>query len=390
MTDVQDRAGLAAVRCLHASGHRVTGASITRLGSGLWSRGCSSRQLLPDPRESVEAFLARLEALLHGRPHQLLLPVRDETLYAVSLHRDRLEPHVATGLPPHAVVEVALDKRRMASEARSVGLVPPEQRVCESLEQALDAAQSFGFPVLVKGAQTMAEADSRSVRYKTELIHDPRALEKLLQRGFGTCIVERRSEGRLVHFAGVATDNGLLGSLFARCERTWPLEAGSGTYLETAPIADQLYERMEALIGAIGWRGIFQLEMIERPDGVLHPIDFNARPYGSIGLARPAGAPLVTLWCEWALGGSAARRTAGPGRRYRWEEGDAQHIARRARNGDLRGALRALMPGRGTAHAVFQVRDPLPFAALCLVLVRGLLRHWRRRLRRPARADVGS
>ncbi len=378
VTDAQDRAGLALIRCLNASGYRVTGSAIDRVAPGLWSRRCSSRQFLANPRHSVEAFIGQLETLLRRYPHDILIPVRDETLYAVSAHRERLEPYVDMGLPPHGVVEHALDKWRLASEARKVGLATPEGRVCRDTEQALDAARTFGFPVLVKGVRTVEEIDDRSVRYKSRLVRDEAALRDVQQR-FGVCVVERRELGPVVQFGGVATDAGLLGSLLTRCHRTWPPEAGSGSFLETIAVPRNLAERIEALVRAIGWRGLFQLELIERPDGTLSAIDFNPRAYGSIGLARPAGAPLATLWCSWLLRRSPQPVTAGAGFAYRWEEGDARHIAWRSRCGNHRGAVAAAWPRSGTTHAYFEARDPLPFLGYCVELGRGLWRHTRRR-----------
>jgi predicted ATP-grasp superfamily ATP-dependent carboligase len=385
VTDAQDRAGLAAVRCLNAGGYRVTASAIDRLGPGLWSRGATSRRLLPDPREDgVEIFIERLVALLREHPHDVLLPVRDETLYAVSAHREQLLPYVKTGLPPHELVERALDKNCLAVEARNVGFGSPEDHVCESLEQALEAAHGFGFPVLVKGVRTIDEIDDRSVRYKSRWVADEAALRRVQQQT-GACIVQRCETGPVIQFGGVVTDRGLVGALATRSRRTWPPEAGNPCFLETIAVSPDLLERVGALVDGIGWRGVFQLELIERADGVLSAIDFNARPYGSIGLARPAGAPLITLWCDSVLNGSPQPARAAAGVGYRWELGDAQHIVWQARNGDWRGALTAARPRRGTVHAHFDRRDPLPFVSHCVEMTRALSRFTRRRLRRSAR-----
>ncbi len=302
VTDAQDRAGLAVVRCLSAGGYRVTAAAINRGSPGLWSRHCSARRLLPDPREEgVEAFVERLERLLREQPHDVLLGVRDETVYALSAHRDRIAPLVETGLPEHHVVERAMNKVLLASEAEKVGLATPEQHVCEGIDQALDAARMFGFPVVVKGVRSAEEAGGCSVRHPSVLAWEEPSLRDL-QRRTATCIVQRRAAGAVVQFGAVATEDGLIGRLLTRSSRTWPPEAGNPSYIETIAVPGDLSERVAALIDAIGWRGLFQLELIELPGGALRVIDFNPRPYGSIGLARAAAAPLASLWCAWLLG----------------------------------------------------------------------------------------
>jgi hypothetical protein len=94
ITDAQERSVLAAVRCLGDAGYRVTASAGVRLAPGLWSRRCSARRRLPDPRAGLEAFLTRLEALLRDERHDLLLPGTDASLYAISIGRARLEPHI--------------------------------------------------------------------------------------------------------------------------------------------------------------------------------------------------------------------------------------------------------------------------------------------------------
>ncbi len=375
VTDAQDRAGLAAVRCLNASGYHVTAAAIDRGAPGLWSRHCSARRLLPDPREDgVESFVERLEGLLREQRHDVLLAVRDETVYALSAHRERIAPLVETGLPAHNVVERAMDKVLLTSEAAKVGLATPDGRVCEDIDQALDAARTFGFPVIVKGVRSVEEAGNYSVRYPSRLAWDEPALRDL-QRTVGTCIVQRRAIGPVVQFGAVATDDGLVGRLLTRSSRTWPPEAGNPSYIETITIPGDLAERVAALVAAIGWRGLFQIELIELPGGALRLIDFNPRPYGSIGLARAAGAPLVSLWCAWLLGERPLPATAPAGFAYRWEVGDMRHILWGLRNGHRREALAAAAPRRRTAHAYFDRRDPVPFFAHCAELAGVRWRH---------------
>jgi hypothetical protein len=49
--------------------------------------------------------------------------------------------------------------------------------------------------------------------------------------------------------------------------------------------------------------------------------------------------------------------------RYRSEERDARAILAALLRGELRLALRGVVPRRNTVHAVFSLRDPLPLTA---------------------------
>lgn len=374
VTDAQDRPGLAAIRCLHASGYQVTATAIAPWAPGLWSRHCSSRRLVPDLHDGVDRHVEQLEKLVRGRQHAVLLSGTDETLFAVSSRREPLAPHVELGLPEHRIVERALSKACLAAEADKVGFGAPEGRICDRFDDALDAARTFGFPVLVKGVHTIAEVDGRLVRYPTRLVSDESELRDA-QQHMGPCIVQRRCPGNVAAFLGVATDRGLLGSVLNRYRRTWPPTAGMACLSETIAIAPGLSERVRALIDGIGWRGVFQLQLIEGEDGVTRPIDFNPRLFGSMSIARAAGVPLSTLWCDWLLGKDPQPVTARPGVVYRWEQGDARRLLWQARGGDARGAIAAAMPRRGTTHPYFEPLDPLPFVAQCAELAGVRLRH---------------
>lgn len=374
VTDAQDRPALAAIRDLHESGYRVGATANTRVAPGLWSRDCEQRRIVPDPSADLDRFIAGLNKVIRDGRYDVLLPGTDETLYAVSLRRDQLDSRVAVGLPDHGAVERAMNKACLAEEAEKAGFEIPEARVCERLEDALQTARSFGFPVLVKGLSAVVEADGGLVRYPSRLVLDEPGLGDT-QRRFGTCIVQRREEGNMMSFAGVVTERGMLGAVACRYRRTFPPSAGQASFLETIAPPGDLTERVGALVDAIGWRGLFQLQLIERRDGATMPIDFNPRLYGSISVARAAGAPLATLWCAWLLGDDPKPVFAAPGVGYRLEDADARHVLWQLRNQDLRGAARAALPRRGTTHAYFQARDPLPLLVRGVELVR---QRWRR------------
>jgi len=64
ITDGEERAVLGACRGLAAAGYRVSAVARERPAATHWSRSCSERFVLPDPRVSVQAFVAGLEKLV--------------------------------------------------------------------------------------------------------------------------------------------------------------------------------------------------------------------------------------------------------------------------------------------------------------------------------------
>jgi FAD-dependent urate hydroxylase len=383
VTDAVERSVLAAIRSLDAAGYRVGATTHLRPAPGQWSRSCRTRHRAPDPRAGGDAYVARLEEIVRDGAYDALLAGSDFSLLAISEHRARIEPHVAIGLPDHEVVCGALSKSELARAAAEVGLDTPTTIVCDGEHEALAAARRLGFPVIAKSASTVIVLDAGTVRPDSRLLLDEASLRAwLAQQRPGTVLVQRREAGAICSCAGVMTARGLAGLAFARYTRTWPPRAGNASFAETLTPPDDLREQVAALIERMEWRGIFELELIERPDGGFLAIDLNPRVYGSLTLAAHAGAPLAALWCDELLGRAApAPRIARAGVRYRWEEGEARNVAALARRGSWLAAVGILRPRRGCAHADFSLRDPAPPAARALLGVRRVIERRRTRKR---------
>ena len=65
---------LAAIRCLNEAGYEVTATAGSRLAPGLWSRACSSRQIIPGAALSAEDFTNRLVELASFRSTRRAAP----------------------------------------------------------------------------------------------------------------------------------------------------------------------------------------------------------------------------------------------------------------------------------------------------------------------------
>jgi len=367
VTDVQTRAMLAAVRCLDAAGYRVAGVGPTPLAPGLWSRAVRERHVLADPLEDSRAFLDGLERLAVEGGQSLLMAGTDASLLAISQHRRRFEPHLALGLPAREAVERALDKRALDECARAAGLEQPPARICDDVEQALAAAAELGYPVLVKPLHAALERGGRIVRFASRLAGDVEALQAACAE-LGPCIVQQRLEGAMQAVAGVLGETELLGAVRFRYKRIWPPEAGSACFAETIPLPDGLADALAGIVAALGWRGLFQLELIERPGGGLAAVDLNPRAFGSLGIARAAGVPLTAIWARSTLGERAPVTRARVGVRFRWVDADLRHASWQLRRGRARAAAAALRPRPRVAHAYLRIADPAPALARTLEL----------------------
>jgi predicted ATP-grasp superfamily ATP-dependent carboligase len=373
VTDAETRSTVAAIRGLAGAGHSVSAVAGDRPAPGHWSRHCQDRLYAPHPLKDEGGFISVLERALATGGYSLLLPGSDASLLAISASRERLEQHAALGLPAHDVVLACMDKLALA-KATAAWLPSPEMRLCSSPADARAAAEAIGFPLVLKAPGPRKSATGASIHRGTYRVEDQRALIEVAPRFQGQFLAQRSEPGVTMSFAGVFANGALLAECVSQYLRTWRPDAGNASLSVSVAPSPELRRRVEGLLKQLGWQGIFELELIERPDGSFAAIDFNPRVYGSMALAIRAGANLPMVWLEWLLSGKAERKSAHPQVKYRWEDGDLRHLLWQARRRRLGGAVRVLRPYAGVAHAHFERSDPLPLVARGMALGRHLPR----------------
>ena len=289
---------------------------------------------------------------LAGTSADVLLPTTDAALLAVSRFRARLPAALLDWLPSEETVSRCLQKAALLEEAAGVGFAV--------LETTQDREHSFGFPVVVKPAQSIVGGRREAAR----VVSNAAQLDAALA-AFGTpVLIQRFYEGaRVLSLGGVAWNGRLVAVAASRWARRWPPLDGAASFAETVPPPPQVVERAEALVAALGWQGIFELELLELGEQTFAPVDFNPRPFGWLTLALRAGANLPAVWADCVCGLAPPRVVARPRIRYRWEDGDAKHLLWQLRRGRLRAAAAVLAPRRRVAHAWFEARDPRPLGA---------------------------
>jgi predicted ATP-grasp superfamily ATP-dependent carboligase len=362
---------LATCRSLHEAGYDVAAASFTSLAPTQWSRACKWRPHILDVCVDADLFVEQLREELTRRSYAALIPGSDAALLAISSRRERLEPLTALGLPAPSAIERAFSRQSLAEAAGPAGLIPAESILCTGLEQAAVAADKLGFPVVLKSA-TIASADEHGAvgAPKGQIAPTEAHLEQAASAFHDPFLIQRYVRGNVLSFGGVMAQGHLLSVSVARYQRMWPPESGSVTFGETISSPPELEEMVSRLLVAIGWEGIFELELIRLGPRSFVPIDLNPRPYGSMALANAAGAPLAAVWCDWLLTRGSSPLRARPGVRYRWEDGDLRHLRWQLQRGNYRLAAEPLRPHRRVIHAHYRNTDPLPLLARGIYLAR--------------------
>lgn len=371
VTDAHERCAVAGCESLSRAGYRVGAAGVGAFAPARWSRFAKWGFTTPDPCNARRSFAEAVAKIVRDGEFATVVPGSDASLIALSSNRD-LFADTMVELPPPEVVNRCVSKISLV-EVAAADLKVPESIVCANRDEIVAAADRLGFPVLLKPHSTVFSIDGHIRQRQTFFASDFAALDSRLPEFGFPCLLQRREPGSVVSIGGVMTPDGLLATATSRYIRTWLPDAGSVSYSKTIVPPAHLVEAVEHLVGALGWKGVFELELIELAEGRFAAIDFNPRLYGSLALAVAAGASLPAIWCDWLLKGRVEQHTARPGTYYRWDDADLRHIWRALRKARIRAALSVARPRLRTVHPYLRGGDPRPVAARCAQMLRKAL-----------------
>lgn len=380
VTDGNQRAALALVRSLGASGFRcIVTSSVARSIAGV-SRHATREVLLPDALETPAEFVEGLADVARAEDAALVVPISEPSMLAVLPERARFAPAIIP-FADAATFAAVSDKRRLLQAAEALGIATPRQVVVADADaaSALDVAR-IAFPVVLKPARSVGEhagqrsklgvsyaSDASELRHRLDDCH-PSAFPLLLQQrivGSGTGVF-------------LLLWNGELRASFAH-RRLWekPPSGGVSVYCESTALDETLLEQSRKLLERFDWRGVAMVEYKrESVTGTPYLMEVNGRFWGSLQLAVDAGVDFPRLLAQAAL--DISSRPSTPyrvGVRSRWWWGQVDHLLARIRRPDLGKWLPPGTPGMastlaqlflapwraGEREEVFRWSDPRPF-----------------------------
>lgn len=360
--DGLSRQALAAARSLAAAGWEVGIGSPDTCSVAAASRSVGAWHRVEGVREGMERFASGVEAAVAAGAYQVVFGARDDEMAALAALGGRLGARVAH--PALPILATVLDKLELARVGAEAGFAVP--RTIEP-----DGSLPAGSAWMVKPrvgralARAVANGDAPPERTETRPVGDEAELGEAiaeLEAAGEDPLLQERVEGRLIALVVLAGhDHSIVRCYQQRSELSWPLDAGISVRARVVETDPDLAERAAALVAALGWTGLAQLQMLEPPGGDPRLIDFNGRFFGSLALARAAGCDVASAWAKGTLDGSMP--DPGPARvgtRYQWAWGDLRRATQARTGGLARDVLGVLRYAPGAAHSLFDPRDPRP------------------------------
>ena len=350
---------LACVRALRAGGYEPWVATVGHSSYAAWSRARGGTMTVPDPTVDAELYAQRLARAAADVGASVVLPGTDQALLALAGRESLFPDGVTVGVCSRESVQRATDKSELARLAAQAGFPATPTRIV-SLEEP-QHNDDVPYPTVIKPLRTMSpdqngrlvSVGARRIENSTEL---HRAMSSMPQTRW---LVQQYLVGELEAAVGVAWRGRVACAAHQVAERIYPPDCGISAYARTIPGQPEVERRVRRLIELLAWSGMFQIQMLNTPAG-RYVIDLNLRPYGSLALAVAAGLNLPAIWTDLLLGRPVHANGYRVGARYRSEERDAGALVAALSRRQWRTAASGLRPRRGTVHAIFSLRDPLP------------------------------
>lgn len=358
--------GLQTARILAARGVSVVGLAANRKHFGARTNACAEVLESPLGGDGLVATLLGLAERL-SRP-AVLFPCTDGAVAALSQRRDEL-PSYLLPLAPHDVVDMLMDKASFAEYARGAGLPVPNTVVLRSRRDAEEAARSLQYPAVLKPATKSATWLSHTSA-KALRVSGPQELLETYDRvaeWSDVFLVQEWVEGGeqgLYSCNAYFDEHGeALVTFVARKLRQWPPGIGTSASGEECRQDDVLKQALWTFSQA-GFHGLAYLELkMEAATGRLLIIEPNVgRPTGRSAIAERGGVELVySAYCDAA--GLPVPRTPQQYVGTKWldvrRDVQAAIAARRRRELTAREWASSLRGPK--AHAIWSLRDPMPF-----------------------------
>ena len=318
---------LATVRSLGRAGWRVLAQAGTRSAA---SRHVDSTVALVDAEADVDAFATGLEAALASEPVDVVVPATDASVETLWSHEALLGGARILGGDRESAA-LALDKARSLEAADRAGFPTPAWTAPATVEEADAELGRIGLPAVVKPRRSYVREGTRLRQRRHGFVRTRAELDAALRHHAepdGTLpVVEAYVPGRSLSASAVLRSGEVL-ALVARETLSFdPIAGGTSVWKRTvSPDAPGVREAV-ALLRALGYEGLAEVEYQVGGDGVPRLMEIGVRVHGWVPLAIHAGVDLPLVAARALLGDDLP--DAAPyrvGVEMRWPRGEVNRL----------------------------------------------------------------
>jgi len=273
--------------------YKLFGLAYDALEPGIYMNWLFDRSfIVPYPTASHEALMGRLLYVQQQVGMDVVIPTLDSELPFYISNAERLKKlGIHCFLPTEEQFQLR-SKERLSDVAEQAGILAPEQRLVSSQEELIEATQSLGFPVMVKGTLYKAYAaytlDSALVSFG-----------KIAAEWGFPVIVQKMVKGEELNIIGVGDGEGEVVGLVAA--RKMSVTEMGKIWTGVTVKHPEMEEATRKFVKKFKWRGAFEFEcMVDEDD--IYLIEINPRFPAWVYLSTGVGVNLPAMLVKLAMG----------------------------------------------------------------------------------------
>ena len=295
---------LAIIRSLGRFGLEVHVAWCPLDAPALQSRYVKLVHRIPPYREETDNWIHAFQRVLRQQQFDLVLPTTDNTILPFQMYRAEFEPLARFCLLPGDTYRICFDKGETYKLAVQEAVPVPRQRVIRNVEEALECAKEFGYPLVLKPKRS-AEGQNPNVRQVVRKGFNERELLELAKEMTANqeVLTQENFVGGGVGVEVLCKDGQIL-TAFQHERIHEPLRGGGSSYRKSVPLHAGMYAATSRLMTALRYTGVAMVEYKQNPTtGEWMLIEINSRFWGSLPLSIAAGLDFPRYLYEMLLEG---------------------------------------------------------------------------------------
>lgn len=266
------------------------------------SRYCKRFHLIPGFQEPE--YIPAIREVCRQESIDIVLPIHQEDLVEIAQHKWQLEADgFRVPIPDYPLIDLAIDKYRMAILASEAGISVPETHLLSEIK-ASDLGRTIELPILVKLRRSTGQRGQKKIA-------SVEAFETHIQSLLKThaeddIIIQEFIAGTVrdaMYTVGLLYDHRhhLKACVPLKKIRSKPYTGGTAicTVARNHPAVHEMAIRVMNTFSE--WEGIADVEIKIDPEGKPRFIEVNPRPWGSIYGSYVAGVDFPALWLKVAL-----------------------------------------------------------------------------------------
>jgi len=256
---------LAIIRSLGRFGLEVHVAWCPLDAPVLQSRYVKLVHRIPPYREETDNWIRAFQRVMRQQQFDLVLPTTDNTILPFQMYRAEFEPLARFCLLPGDTYRICFDKGETYKLAVQEAVPVPRQRVIRNVEEALECAKEFGYPLVLKPKRS-AEGQNPNVRQVVRKGFNERELLELAKEMTANqeVLTQENFVGGGVGVEVLCKDGQIL-TAFQHERIHEPLRGGGSSYRKSVPLHAGMYAATSRLMTALRYTGVAMVEYKQNP-----------------------------------------------------------------------------------------------------------------------------